>query len=49
MLIIIGLSTAWDRWVFESLDGMGGLRIFRRNVIMFLTLFRMSFKLSKGR
>ena len=44
MLIIIGLSTAWDRWVLGFLGGMGRLKTFRRNVMMFLTLFRMSFK-----
>ena len=44
MLIIIGPSTAWDRWVLGFLDGMGELKTFRRNVITFLTLFRMSFE-----
>ena len=36
MLIIIGPSTVWDRWVLGSLDGMGLLKTFSRNVITFL-------------
>ena len=49
MLIIIGPSIAWDRWVLGFFDGMGRLKIFRRNVITFLTLFKMSFRPFKAR
>ena len=49
MVIIIGPSIAWDRWVLGSLDGMGLLKTFRRNVIMFLILFKMNSRPFKGR
>ena len=45
MLIIIGPSTAWDRWVLGFLNGMGRLKTFRRNVIVTNWHFSRSFRL----
>ena len=49
MVIIIGPSIAWDRWVLDCLDGMEELKTFRRTVTTFLTLLGMNSNLFKVR